>query len=92
MWRAELQVVATGQAGKCWTFRIIGSEAKAELELVAEDDLRSRFDVGDGVAVKVTVFEAESNGKPPTPQETIADWVQAALGVEVKYGEEKAMG
>ena len=92
VWRAELQVVATGQAGKCWMFRIIGSVAKAVIELVAKDDLRTRFNLGDGAAVKVTVWEQESNGKPPTPHEIIADWIEAARGVEDDYGVEKAMG
>jgi hypothetical protein len=92
VWRAELQVAATGQIGRCWMFRIIGSDAKAEIELVAEDDLRSRFNVGDGAAVKVTVWEEESNWKPPTPHEIIADWIEAARGVESDYGVEKAMG
>jgi hypothetical protein len=91
VWRAELQVVATGQTEKCWMLRIIGSDAKAELELVAKDDLRSRFNVGDGAAVKVTVWEQKSN-KPPTPHKIIADWIEAARGVESDYGVEKAMG
>jgi hypothetical protein len=92
VWRAELQVIATGQAGKCWMFRIIGSDSKTEIELVAEDDLRSRFNVGDGAAVKVTVWEQELNWKPPTPHEIIAEWIEAARGVEDDYGVEKAMG
>lgn len=87
VWRAELH--ATGKVGDCWVFRIIGSEATS---IVAEDDLRSRFNLGDGAQVKVMVFEQESNWKPPTPQEIIADWIEAARNVEDEYGVEKAMG
>jgi hypothetical protein len=42
--------------------------------------------------VKVTVWEAESNWKPPTSDEMITDWCEAAPGVEDAYGREKAMG
>ena len=72
--------------------RIIGSDAKPEIGLVAEDDLRSRFNVGDGAAVKVTVWEQESNWKPPTPHEIIAEWIEAARGIEDDYDVAKAMG
>src|SRR5438132_3904713 len=44
------------------------------------------------MAVHVTIWEAESKGKPPTPDEVIADWCEAARGVEDDYGREKAMG
>ena len=71
---------------------IIGSEAKQTLRLVAEEDLRSRLDLGDGETVKVTIWEAESNWQPPTPAEIIADWCQAARGVEDDFGREEAMG
>ena len=42
--------------------------------------------------MKVTVREAESKWKPPTPDEVITDWCEAARGVEDGYGIEKAMG
>lgn len=54
--------------------------------------MRSRFNLTDGTAVKVTVWEAESNWKPPTPDEIITDWCEAARGVEDDWGREKAMG
>src|SRR6266404_1919559 len=92
VWRAELQVIATGQAGTCWMFRIIDSDMPSQLELVAEDHLRSRLNLSNGMAVKVTVCEQESNWKPKTPSEVIADWCKAARGVEEDYGTDKAMG
>jgi hypothetical protein len=92
VWRAEIQVIATGQATTCWMVRIIGSDATRNIQLVAEEDLRSRLNLLDGTPVKVTVWEAESKWKPKTPNETIADWCAAARGIEEDYGTEKAMG
>ena len=65
---------------------LIGSEAT---NILGENDLRSRFNLGDGAQVKVTVFEQESNWQPPTPDEVIADWCEAARNVEDEYGVEK---
>jgi hypothetical protein len=45
-----------------------------------------------GKAVKVTVWEAEPQWKPPRPDEIIADWCETACGVEERFGPEKAMG
>lgn len=59
---------------------------------MAEEDLRSRLNLANGTAVKVTIWEAESKWQPPTPDEIIADWCEAARGVEDEYGREKAMG
>jgi hypothetical protein len=92
VWQADLQVIRTGQEATCWALRIIGSDNPSQIDLVAQENLRGRFNLGDGVAVKVTVWEAEAKWKPPTPTEIIADWCQAAQGVEEDYGREKAMG
>jgi hypothetical protein len=92
VWQADLQVIGTGQQVTCWALRIIGSDHPSHIDLVDRENLRSRFNLGDGAAVKVTVWEAESKWKPPTPTEIIADWIQAAQGVEENYGREKAMG
>jgi hypothetical protein len=92
VWRAEIQVVATGQTTRCWALRVIGSDARRQMDLVAEEDLRSRLKLCDGMAVKVTVWEAEAKWKPKTPKEIIADWCEAARGVEEGLGPEKAMG
>ena len=53
IWRAELQVIATGRATKCWMFRRIGSDITSEIELVAEENLRTRLSLSDGTPVKV---------------------------------------
>lgn len=71
---------------------IIGSDATQTIRLVAEENLRSRLNLADGTAVKVTVWETESNWKPPTPDEIMADWCEAARGIEEGFGPEKAMG
>jgi hypothetical protein len=92
VWRAELQVIATGQAAACWMIRIIGSDTTSQIELVADEDLRNRSSFCDGTAVKVTVWEAESKWKPMTPTELIADWCKAARGILDEFGREKAMG
>jgi hypothetical protein len=39
VWRAELQVIRTGQGAKCWMLCIIGSDKPSQLELVAEEHL-----------------------------------------------------
>lgn len=92
VWQAELQVIATGQEATCWMFRIIGSDNPSQIELVDQEPLRNRLNLSDGMAVKVTVWEEESNWKPKTPPENIADWCEAARGVEGEFGTEKAMG
>jgi hypothetical protein len=92
VWHADIQVIATGQATTCWAMWIIGSDATQTIRLVAEEDLRSRLNLADGMPVKVAVWEAESKWTPPTPNEIITDWCQAARGVEDEYGREKAMG
>ena len=92
IWRAELQVIATGQATKCWMFRRIGSEVTSEIELIGEENLRTRLNLSDGTAVKVTVWETEEKTKTKTPEEIIEEWCQAARNVEGAFGDEKAMG
>jgi hypothetical protein len=92
VWHADIQVIATGQQMTCWAMWIIGSDATQTIRLVAEEDLRNRLNLADGMPVKVTVWEAESNWKPPTSDEMITDWCEAAPGVEDAYGREKAMG
>jgi hypothetical protein len=92
VWQANLQVIGTGQETTCWALHIVGSDNPSLIDLVHQEKLRSRFNLGDGAVVKVTVWEAESKWKPPTPTEIIADWCQAAQGIEERYGEEKAMG
>jgi hypothetical protein len=92
VWRADLQVVGTGQEATCWAMWIIGSDTTKTIRLVAEEDLRSRLNLADGTAVKVTIWEDESNWRPPTPEEVIADWCEATRGVEDDWGREKAMG
>jgi hypothetical protein len=91
VWRADLHVVGTGQETTCWAIRIIGSDATRTLRLVAEEDLRSRFNLADGTAVKVTIWEEESKWTPPTPDEIVADWCEAARNIEGGFGVEKAM-
>jgi hypothetical protein len=92
VWRAELRVIATGQAATCWMFRIIDFDLPLQLELVAEENLRNNLNLCDGAAVKVTVWEAESDWTPPTPDEVIANWCEATRGVEDNFGCEKALG
>src|SRR6185312_12580449 len=53
VWRAELQVIDSGQSASCWMFRIIDFGYSSQLEVVAEENLRSRLNVSDGMAVKV---------------------------------------
>ena len=72
--------------------RIIGSDNPSQIDLVDQESLRSRLNLDDGAAVKVTVWQAESNWKPPTPAEMVADWCEAARGVDDRFGTEKAMG
>ena len=69
IWRAELQVIATGQATKCWLFRRIGSDITSSIELVAEENLRTRLNLSDETAVKVTVWETEQHKKTKTLEE-----------------------
>jgi hypothetical protein len=92
VWRANLQVIATGEEAKCWMLRRIGSSIARQIELVAQEYLRRGLSLSDGMPVRVTVWEAESNWEPRTPPETIADWCEAAGGVEAAYGTDKAMG
>lgn len=91
VWRADLHVLATGITTKCWKFRIIESRIESQIELVADQHLRTVLNLGDGAKVKVTIWEAESK-KLKTPSEIIAEWCQAACGVEEDWGSEKAMG
>jgi hypothetical protein len=60
VWRAELQVIFTDRAARCWMLRRIGSGIVSQIELVAQEHLRSRLNLCDDMAVKVTVWEAES--------------------------------
>jgi hypothetical protein len=92
VWHLEIVVIGKGQVTTCRAMWIIGSNATQVIRLVAENDLRSRLNLSDGETVKVTAWEAEAKWKPPTPTEIIADWCQAAQGVEEDYGREKAMG
>ncbi|MGA8348743.1 MAG: hypothetical protein ACXWPK_09230 [Isosphaeraceae bacterium] len=92
VWRAELQVIFTDRVAKCWMLRRIGSGIVSQIELVAQEHLRSRLNLCDDMAVKVTVWEAESKWKPKTPREIISDWCGAARGIAEDFGAEKAMG
>jgi len=92
LWRAELQVIATGKVTTCWMLRRLGSDITSEIELVAEEHLRSRLNLSDGMVVKVTVWETEVECKRKTPTEMIEEWCDAARNVEGGFGEEKAMG
>jgi hypothetical protein len=85
-------VIGTGQEATCWALRIIGSDNPSQIDLVAEEDLRSRLNLANGTAVKVTIWEEESKWTPPTPDEIITDWCEATRGVEDDWGREKAMG
>ena len=86
-------MAATGESATCWMLRRLGSDIVSEIELVSDEHLRSRLNLCDGMAVRVTVWEAESNYKPKTPSEWIADWCEAAAGrIEPGFGTEKAMG
>ncbi|MBY0522794.1 MAG: hypothetical protein K2R98_05330 [Gemmataceae bacterium] len=91
VWRAELQVVSTCAKAKCWMLRRIGSSIAAQIELVAEDHLRSRLNLFDGAEVKVTVFEAEP-AKLPTPDAILTNQCEAARGILDEFGTEKALG
>lgn len=92
IWRAELQVIATGQATKCWMVRRIGSDITSVIELVAEENLRTRLTLSDGTAVRVTVWETEQHKNTKTPEEIIQEWCEAARNVEGASGDQKAMG
>jgi hypothetical protein len=92
VWRADLQAVTTGQASSCWALRVIGSDEPRQLSLVAEDDLRNVLNLRDGTAVKVTVWEAESNWTPKMPHDTMTAWCDAARGILEDFGPDKAMG
>ena len=92
VWRANLEAIASGQASKCWMLRRIGSNIVSQIELVADQHLRSALNLSDGAAVKVTAWEAESKWKPRTPDEIITEWCEAAEDIEAEYGCEKAMG
>ena len=92
VWHADLQVIGTGQEAKCWMFRIIGSDNPTQFDVVSHENLRTVLNLQDGTEVKVTVWKAESNWKPPSPEEIIADWCDAARSVEGGFGIEKAMG
>jgi hypothetical protein len=90
-WRTDLQVIGTGQDATCWAIWIIGSDTTKTIRLVAEDDLRSRLKLADGMAVKFTVWEDEKRSQRPTPDEAIASWCEAARNVEGGFGREKAL-
>jgi hypothetical protein len=92
VWNADLQVIGTGQEATCWAIWIIGSDATRIIRLVAKEDLRSCLNLADGTEVKVRIWEEESKWKPPTPEQVIDDWCQAARNVEGAFGDEKAMG
>ena len=92
VWRAEIQVIDSGEATTCWMLRIIGTESAAQLELVAEGGVLNRLGLSNGTAVKVTIWEAESPGEPVTPIELIAEWCEAVQRVDEGFGAEKAMG
>ena len=92
VWRAELHVTATGQEMECWMFRLIGSSISSQIELVHDENLRTRMNLSDGTDVKVIVWEAESHRKLITPEQSIIDWCEAARNIEGPYGPEKAMG
>jgi hypothetical protein len=93
LWRAELEVVSTGEIATCWMLRRLGSDIVSQIELMSEEHLRRRLNLCDGMVVKVTVWEAESKSKPKTPSEAIADWCEAVAGrIEPGFGTEKAMG
>jgi hypothetical protein len=79
VWNADLQVVGTGQEVTCWALWIIGSNATRSIRVVGQEDLRSRLNLANGTQVKVTIWEEESNWKPPTPEEVIADWCDGLL-------------
>jgi hypothetical protein len=92
VWRATLQVIGAAQQTNCWMFRIIGSDDTSQIELVDRDHLRTKLSLTDGTAVRVTIREAEPQGRLPTPEEWIDDWCEAARNVEGAWGREKAMG
>jgi len=92
VWRAELELVSTGEIATCWMLRRLGSDIVSEIELVSDEHLRRRLNLRDGMAVKVTAWEAESNWKPETPSERIAKWCDAARCIDPQFGTEKAMG
>jgi hypothetical protein len=92
VWQATLQVIGAAQQTNCWMFRIIGSDDTSQIELIDRDHLRSTMSLTDGMAVRVTVREAEPQGRLPTPEEWIADWCEATRNIEGAWGRKKAMG
>ena len=48
VWQADLHVVGAGQKPTCWTLRIIGSENRSQIDLVAQESPRDYFNFGDG--------------------------------------------
>ena len=91
VWQADLQVIATDQEMSCWAFRILGSISTSVLGLVAEEDLRSSLNLADGSAVRITVWEAESNKKLPTPKEIVTNWCEATREIKENFGTENAL-
>lgn len=57
IWRAELLVISTGKAAKCWMLRRIGSGIYNQIELVSDLHLRSHPNLTDDIRVTLTVFE-----------------------------------
>lgn len=92
VWRTELRTLYAGQAADCWMVQIIGSGSESHLELMAEERLHDHLGLSEGAPVKATVWEAEPLGKLPTPNEMIADWCEAARGVEMEFGPQQTMG
>jgi hypothetical protein len=92
VWRAAIQVVDTGQTANCWVVRIIGASSEPRLDLVSEERLCDRPGLADGTMVTVTIWEEQSDWKPKSPEEVIADWCEAADHIEAEFGREKAMG
>jgi hypothetical protein len=91
LWRAELQVIADGRVTTCWMLRRLGSDITSEIELVAEEHLRSRLNLCDDVAVKVTVWETEVECKRKTPAEIIEECCDAARGIAAEFGTQNAL-
>lgn len=61
VWRAKLAVAQTGIQFPCWVLRRIGSGVAKQLEIVSEDHLRSKYGLGNGDKVFVSLIAGDGD-------------------------------